>query len=172
MVLKTQIGGYDIVRVFMGAGSGINLIYARTLKAMNISLNLLQSTDCSFHEIVTRSANYPLGKIELHICFGDHHNFRREKWNSKSWIDHHSITRSRGVAFARFMAVPHYAYLVLRIPGPNGVITVKGNFEVLDRCDKEFHQMVQTFGMIEKYVRLKGNTNHNVLPDIGRSLPD
>jgi hypothetical protein len=31
MVLKAQVGGYDIERVFMDAGSGINLIYARTL---------------------------------------------------------------------------------------------------------------------------------------------
>jgi hypothetical protein len=36
MVLKAQIGGYDIGRVFMDTGSGINLIYARTLKAMCI----------------------------------------------------------------------------------------------------------------------------------------
>jgi hypothetical protein len=46
---------------------------------MNISLNILQSTDCSFHAIVPGSPIYPLGKIELDVCFGDHHNFRREK---------------------------------------------------------------------------------------------
>jgi hypothetical protein len=79
MVLKAKIGGYDVGRVFMDAGSGINHIYARTLKAMNISLNLLQTTDYSFHEMVPRSANYPLGKIELDVCFRDHHNFQREK---------------------------------------------------------------------------------------------
>jgi hypothetical protein len=45
MVLKAQIGGYDIRRVFMDAGSGINLIYARTLKAMCISLTSLKPTD-------------------------------------------------------------------------------------------------------------------------------
>jgi hypothetical protein len=77
MVLKTQIGGYDIGRVFMDAGSGINLIYARTLKAMSISLESLKSTDCSFHGIVPGSANYPLGKIELNVCFGDSSNYRR-----------------------------------------------------------------------------------------------
>jgi hypothetical protein len=64
------------------------------------------------------------------------------------------------------MVVPHYAYLVLKIPGPNEVITVKGNFKVSDTCDKEFHQMVQTFGIAE-YARLKGDTDHNVLPDVG-----
>jgi hypothetical protein len=38
MVLKAQIGGYDVGRVFMDAPSSINLIYTRNLKAMNISL--------------------------------------------------------------------------------------------------------------------------------------
>ena len=31
--------------------------------------------------------------------------------------------------FARFNAVPHYAYLKLKMPGPHGVITVNGNTE-------------------------------------------
>jgi hypothetical protein len=79
MVLKAQIGGYDIGRIFMDTGSRINLIYSRTLKAMNISLNSLQPTDCSFHGIIPGSANYPLGKIKLDIYFGDSHNYRREK---------------------------------------------------------------------------------------------
>jgi hypothetical protein len=38
LVLKAQIGGYDMERVFMDVGSGINLIYAKTLRAMHISL--------------------------------------------------------------------------------------------------------------------------------------
>ena len=29
--------------------------------------------------------------------------------------------------FSRFNAVPHYAYLKLKMPGPRGVITVNGN---------------------------------------------
>jgi hypothetical protein len=41
------------------------------------------------------------------------------------------------------MAVPHYTYLVLKMPGPNGIITVKGSFELSDLCDKEFHKMAQ-----------------------------
>jgi hypothetical protein len=79
MMLKAQIGGYDIGRVFMDAGSGINMIYARTLKAMSISLENLKPTDCSFHDMVPGSANHPLGKIELDVCFGDSGNYRREK---------------------------------------------------------------------------------------------
>jgi hypothetical protein len=78
MVLKAQIGGYDVGRIFMDAGSGINLIYARTLKVMSISLESLKPADCSFHGIVPGSANYPLGRIELDVCFGNSSNYRRE----------------------------------------------------------------------------------------------
>jgi hypothetical protein len=54
------------------------------------------------------------------------------------------------------MAVPHYTYLVLKMQGPRGIITVKRSFELSDLCDKEFHKMVQTFGMIAEYGQLKG----------------
>jgi hypothetical protein len=49
------------------------------------------------------------------------------------------------------MAVPHYTYLVLKMLGPNGIITVKGSFELSDLCDKEFHKMAQNFGMMANY---------------------
>jgi hypothetical protein len=54
------------------------------------------------------------------------------------------------------MAVPHYTYLVLKMPGPNRIITVKGSFELSDLYDKEFHKMVQNFGMIANYGEPKG----------------
>jgi hypothetical protein len=49
------------------------------------------------------------------------------------------------------MVVPHYTYLVLKMPGPNGIIMVKGSFELSDLCDKEFHKMAQIFGMMANY---------------------
>jgi hypothetical protein len=49
------------------------------------------------------------------------------------------------------MAVPHYTYLVLEMPGPKGIITVKGSFELSDLCDKEFDKMAQNFGMMASY---------------------
>jgi hypothetical protein len=37
------------------------------------------------------------------------------------------------------------------MPGPKGIITVKGSFELSDLCDKEFHKMAQNFGMMASY---------------------
>jgi hypothetical protein len=173
MVLKAQIGGYDIRRVFMDAGSDINLIYPRTLNAVCISLESLKPTDCSFHGIVPGGANYPLGKIELDVCFGSNNNYHREKLEFEvldSPSQYHAILGHP--TFAKFMAVPHYAYLTLKILGPKGTITVQGSFEVSNTCDKEFNRLAQNFGMTAEYARLKGESDHNVLLDVGRSLPD
>jgi hypothetical protein len=68
------------------------------------------------------------------------------------------------------MAVPHYTYLVLNMPGPKGVITVKGSFEVSDLCDKEFHKMAQNFGMIANYAdKMKSTTTEGVKLPEGRA---
>jgi hypothetical protein len=56
------------------------------------------------------------------------------------------------------MAVPHYTYLVLKMPGPKGIITFKGSFELSDLCDKEFHKMAQNFGMMANYGEPKDKT--------------
>jgi hypothetical protein len=137
LVLKAQIGTYDVDRVFMDARSGINLIYAKTLRAMHISLEFLKSTDRSFHGIVPGSANYPLGRMALNVCFGNRQNYRREKLNFEvmDWPSQYHAILGRP-AFSRFMAVPHYTYLVLKMPGPNEIITVKGSFELSDLCNK------------------------------------
>jgi hypothetical protein len=61
------------------------------------------------------------------------------------------------------MAVPHYTYLVLKMPGPKGIITVKGSFEISDLCDKEFHKMAQNFGMIANHAeKIKSTTTEGV----------
>jgi hypothetical protein len=143
----------------MDAGSGINLIYAKTLRAMHMSLEFLKPTDYSFHGIVPGSANYPLGRIALNVCFGNRQNYRREKLDFEvmDWPSQYHVILERPT-FSRFMVVPHYTYLVLKMPGPRGVIIVKGSFELSDLCDREFHKMAQNFGMIANYAEKAKNT--------------
>ena len=39
--------------------------------------------------------------------------------------------------YAKFMAVPNYTYLKLKMPGPNGVITIESTYEHAYDCDVE-----------------------------------
>jgi hypothetical protein len=43
------------------------------------------------------------------------------------------------------MAIPHYAYLVLKMPGPNNVISIKGDVKHAYDCDRESYK---TAGML------------------------
>jgi hypothetical protein len=142
----------------MDTGSEINLIYAKTLRAMHISLKFLKPTDCSFHGIVPGSTNYPLGRIALNVCFSNRQNYRREKLDFEvmDWPSQYHAILGRP-AFSRFMAVPHYIYLVLKMPGPKGIITVKGSFELSNLCDREFHKMAQNFGTTANYAEKAKN---------------
>ena len=89
----------------------------------------------------------PLGKISLEVFFGSASNFRKEPLDFEvvDWKSQYPVILERP-AFACFMAVPHYAYLKLKMPGPRGVITVSGSFIRSDRCDREFHKISETFG--------------------------
>jgi hypothetical protein len=67
----------------------------------------------------------PLGQIDLLITFGDVRNFRIEILTFEvvgfSGTYHAILGTS---AYAKFMVVPNYTYLKLKIPGPKGIITV------------------------------------------------
>jgi hypothetical protein len=105
---KLKLEGKDMERVFMDAWSGINLIYAKMLRAMRISLDFLKPTDCSFHRIVPGSANYPLGRITLGLCFGNHQNYRKEKLDFEvmDWPSQYHAILERPT-LSCFMEVPH-----------------------------------------------------------------
>ena len=48
---------------------------------------------------------------------------------------YHAIIGRPG--YAKFMAIPNYTYLKLKMPGPKGVITVSSSFEHAYECDVE-----------------------------------
>src|SRR3954447_2572617 len=91
------------------------------------------SQQCNPHQIhaqeVTRFSgavahiSYPLDKISLMVVFGQPGNFRKERLEFEviDWESQYHAILGRPV-FAKFMAVPHYAYLKLKMPGNNGTL--------------------------------------------------
>ena len=43
--------------------------------------------------------------------------------------------------YTKFMVVPNYTYLKLKMPGPNGVITVGSTFSHAYTCDHEHFEL-------------------------------
>ena len=173
LVLDAQIGKYAMSKVFMDGGSGINIIFADTLRKMNRSVENLPKSSNTFHGIVPGKAISPEGTILLEVTFGDKSHFRTEtlEFEVVDWKSQYHAILGRP-AFARFMAVPHYAYLQLKMPGPKGVITVKGNFQKSDSCDREFSKISETFGVEARMAELAVSNDRTLLPEHKKQAPD
>ena len=68
------------------------------------------------------------GFVTLEVTFGSSDNLRRDKLTLHIALSHSGFQALLGrEAFARFNAIPHYASLTLKMPGPRGIISLKGN---------------------------------------------
>src|SRR4051812_7146768 len=78
------------------------------------------------------------GSLTLEVVFGSPDNFRSEEliFDIVPFCSGYHALLGR-TACARFNAVPHYAYLKLKMPGTRGVITVNGNME-RSLCTEEY----------------------------------
>jgi hypothetical protein len=48
-------------------------------------------------------------------------------------------------ALSKTMVIPHYAYLVLKMPGPHGVISIRRDIKCVNDCDRESCEMTDRY---------------------------
>jgi hypothetical protein len=138
-------------RVLIDGGSSINLLYQSSLEKLGIPLAQLKPSWLTFHGIVPGHSCTPLGKVQLEVLFEKKGNSRREPiWFEMVDISSPYHALLGRPALAKFMAVPHYAYLKMKLPGPRGVITVLGSFKKSLACAKESSQLVEALVVAEE----------------------
>jgi hypothetical protein len=138
LVVDPVIGNAKLTKVLMDGGSSLNIIYAETLGLLEIDLSTIRADAAPFHGIVPGKRVLPLGQLDLPVCFGTPSNFRRETLTFE-------VVGFRGTyhavlgrpCYAKFMTVPNYTYLKLKMPGPNGVITIGSTYRHTYECDVE-----------------------------------
>ena len=107
-----------------------------TLKRMRLSESQLTHSTVKFHGIVPGRQASSMGQITLKVTFGGVDNFRTEDVSFEVVpfkSAYHAIFGRP--AFASFMARPCYIYSKLKMPGPNGIITIKGDFKKAKECE-------------------------------------
>jgi hypothetical protein len=122
----------------MDEGNSLNIIYAETLGLLGVNLSTIRAGAAPFHGIVPGKRVLPLGQLDLPICFGTPSNFRKETLTFE-------VVGFRGTyhavlgrpCYAKFMAVPNYTYLKLKMPDPKGTITVGSTYPHAYECDME-----------------------------------
>ena len=97
----------------------MNLLFTGALKELGLGIGDLTPFDSFFWGVVPGRASKLLGEITLPVQFGTASNYHIEHINfyvADFNTAYHAILGRP--ALAKFMAVPHYAYLVLKMPSP------------------------------------------------------
>src|SRR4051794_38618275 len=120
----------------MDGGASLNIMYLETLEKLKLSRDQIKHITVEFHGVVPGRNGNSLGSIKLPVSFGNVNNYREEIITFKV-VDFRS---SYHVIFGRptyhkFHARPCYIYNKLKIPGPNGMITVTGSFKKAQECE-------------------------------------
>jgi hypothetical protein len=108
--------------------------------------HMLTKSTLPFYGIVPGNAAIPLGSVVLLVTFGETRENYRTKYIKFEVADfetsYHAILDRP--AIAKFMAVPHYTYLVLKMPSPVGVLSLQGDLKISFDCDTEVVELAAT----------------------------
>jgi hypothetical protein len=98
----------------------------------------------------------PLKQITLPVTFGSEDNFRTEFMRFEV-VDlesaYHAILGRSGIT--KFLAIPHYAYMVLNMLGPKGVICLKGDVNHSYTVDQESDTLAESSVVASESKKLK-----------------
>jgi hypothetical protein len=124
-------------RVLIDGGSSINLLHRTSMEKLGIPAMQLKPSKLTFHDIVPGLLCTPMGRVQLEVMLGEKENFCCEP----IWFKVVDLSSPYHVllgrpALAEFMAMPHYAYLKMKLPGPRGVITIMGCYKKSMECAK------------------------------------
>jgi hypothetical protein len=153
LIVDPVIGNVRLTKVLMDGGSSLNIIYAETLGLLHIDLSMIRAGAAPFHGILPGKRVQPLGQLDLPVCFGTPSNFRKETLTFE-------VVGFRGTyhavlgrpCYAKFMVVPNYTYLKLKMSGPNGVITVGSTYRHAYECDVECMEYAEALAESEALI--------------------
>jgi hypothetical protein len=104
-------------RVLINGGSNINLLYRTSVEKLGIPAAQLKPTKLTFHNIMPGLSCTPMGRIQLEVLFGEKDNFCREPiWFEVVDLNSPYHALLGRPTLAKFMVIPHYAYLKMKLP--------------------------------------------------------
>jgi hypothetical protein len=94
-------------------------------------------------------------RIQLDVLFEEKGNSRREPiWFKVVDLTSPYHTLLGRPALAKFMVVPHYAYLKMKLPGPRGVITITRCYKKSMECARASSKLAEALVIAEEKCQL------------------
>jgi hypothetical protein len=123
-------------KTLIDGGSSLNIIFTETLRKMEFDFSKMTTCDEPFYGVVPGKAAYPIGRVCLPVTFGMEENFSMEylMFEVTDFRSSYHAIFGRPM-LAKFMAIPHYTYLIMKKPVPNGILSVLGDIMVSYNCE-------------------------------------
>jgi hypothetical protein len=103
---------------------------------MEFDFNKMTAYNEPFYGVVPGKAAYPIGCVCLPVTFGTEEDFRTEYFTFEVADFHSSYHSIFGrPMLAKFMAIPHHTYLIMKMPAPNGILSILGDIMVSYNCE-------------------------------------
>ena len=137
LVLGPIVGGFRLTKVLMDGSSILNLIYEETLQKMEIDWNRIEQSSTTFRGITPSQEARCAGKITLDVVFGTPENYRSKEITfqvAPFSCGYHALLGQE--AFTMFQAILYYGDIKLKMPGPNGIITLASDPDTTLRAEK------------------------------------
>jgi hypothetical protein len=85
--------------------------------------------------VLPRQTSQPLGQITLAVQFdtADHYHIDYVNFIITDFEGTYHAILGR-LALAKFMATPHYVYLILKMPTKKGILSLRGNVLIAYNC--------------------------------------
>jgi hypothetical protein len=135
LVFNPIVDGASLPKTLIDGGSSLNIIF-EMLKKMDFNFNKMTAYDEPFYGVVPDKAAYPIGCVCLSVTFGTQENFRTE-YLTFEVVDFRSSyhTILGRPMLAKFMAIPHHTYLIMKMRTPNGTLFILGDIMVSYNCE-------------------------------------
>lgn len=137
-----------VKKVLVDDDNSINVTLPRTLQALGISIVELIKLDTPFFDFVPTEAEYPLRHLFMTVTFSAPDNYHIEflRFEVARFECGYNVNIER-LGLAKFMAISHYPYMILKLSRPQGIITVQANFQGAVECDRGAVQTSLTAGL-------------------------
>jgi hypothetical protein len=127
LVVNPIVDGAFLPKTLIDGGSSMNIIFTKMLRKMDFDFNRMTACDEPFYGVVPGKAAYPIGRVCLPVTFDTKENFRIEylTFEVADFRSSYHAILDRPM-LAKFMAIPHHTYLIMKMPVPNRILSALG----------------------------------------------
>jgi hypothetical protein len=145
--------------------SSLNIMYVETLTKLGLTKTQLRHSAVTFYGVVPGRQAKSLGSITRKVACSDENNYREEPITFKvvPLKSTYHVIFGRP-AFHSFHARPCYIYNQLKMPGPDGIITVYGSFRKAKECEEGEASFAEAVFFGKEFKEIHATTDPTKMP--------